>query len=89
MKSFFSFHRKGELPLEYIVIAVILLVVAAVVIWMIINSTKESSESIKQATTAKCDQTVQSIGTDCEVIYGAFPDLKVTEICCKNGTIKT
>ncbi|MEM3154646.1 MAG: hypothetical protein QW165_03730 [Candidatus Woesearchaeota archaeon] len=50
----------------------------------------KSQKGITNVTENTCapDNVLKPIGTDCDIIYATFKDLKPGEICCRKGTVK-
>jgi hypothetical protein len=83
--------RAQGLPLNTIIIAALGLIVLVIIIVLVQTQIQKSGKGVREIQEAKCDSpnTVESLGTDCEVIYGSFANVKTgQQVCCKAGTIK-
>jgi len=84
--------RKGQgLPITAIILILLALIVLVIVVAMVVQKTQKAGEGIKEVEESSCEAaggTPESIGTECDVIYGSFKDTGIDKVCCKKGTIK-
>lgn len=82
--------RAQGLPLNTIILAALGLIVLVIIAVLVQNQITKSNKGIKQIEENVCapDNEAKPFGTDCDVIYASFKDLKVGEICCRKGTAK-
>jgi hypothetical protein len=85
------FSRRAQgLPLNTIILAALGLIVLVIIAFLVQNQITKSSKGIKQIEENMCepDNEIKPIGTDCDIIYASFKDLKTGFICCRKGTVK-
>ncbi len=82
--------RAQGLPLNTIIIAALGLIVLVILAVLVQQQITKSSRGLKNVTENTCtpQNEAKSVGTDCEVIYASFVDLKPGEICCRKGTAR-
>lgn len=83
--------KQGQgLPLNTIILAALGLIVLVIIAFLVQNQITKSSKGIKGIEENMCepDNEVKPIGTDCDIIYASFKDLKTGFICCRKGTVK-
>jgi len=84
--------RKGQgLQINTIILIVLGLLVLAILVVYVQTQVTKGSKGLKAVTENTCtapDYEKTSAGTNCEIVYAIFKDLKPGEICCKAGTIK-
>lgn len=85
------FNRVGQgLPMSTIILAVLGILVLLIVGVMLSQKSSWFGKSSKNITEQQCGprNVVQPIGTDCEVIFGSFKDVRSGELCCRSGTVR-
>jgi hypothetical protein len=83
--------RAQGLPLNTIIIAALGLLVLVIVIVLFQTQITKTGKGLRNVTEATCDapNTVEPVGTDCDVVYGSFANVRTgQQICCKAGTKK-
>jgi len=83
--------KQGQgLPLNTIILAALGLIVLVIIAFLVQNQITKSSKGIKQIAENTCepDNEIKPIGTDCDIIYASFKDLKPGFICCRKDTVK-
>lgn len=79
-------NRLGQgLPLNTIIIAALGLIVLVIIIFLVQQQITKSSRGIANVTENTCEPENERkpVGTDCDVIYASFKDLRPGEICCR------
>lgn len=78
------------LPLNTIILAALGLIVLVIIAVLVQQQIAKGSKGIANVTENTCapENEAKSAGTDCDVIYASFKDLKPGEVCCRRGTIK-
>ena len=83
-------NRVGQgLPISTIIIIAMGLIVLVIIITMVQQRTALFGKGLRQ-TTVDCspENEAKPAGTDCDLIYANFKDLKPGEICCRKGTVE-
>ena len=82
--------RAQGLPLNTIIIAALGLIVLVIIIMVVQTQITKTSKGIRNVSETKCEppNKVQPIGTDCDIIYASFKDIRPGSICCRKGTAK-
>ena len=81
--------RAQGLPLNTIIIALLGLIVLIILVVMVQTQISKTGKGLKNVSEAACSlpNTVKPIGTDCEIIYGSFANVKTgQEVCCRPFT---
>jgi hypothetical protein len=84
-------NRIGQgLPLNTIILIALGLIVLVIIIFLVQQQVTKGGRGLANVTENTCapDNEAKPLGTDCDVIYATFKDLKVGEICCRKGTAK-
>jgi len=80
---------KGQgLQINTIIIIALGLIVLIILIVMVQQRTNLFSAGLKNVSEGgMCapDNKIEPIGTDCDVIYGSFKDVKTGQICCRRA----
>ncbi len=76
------------LPLNMIILAVIGIIVLVIIIVLVQQKTSGFSKGLKNASESTCmpRNEIKSVGTDCDILFGQFTDLKAGDICCRKPT---
>jgi len=82
--------RKAQgLPINTIILlilGVLVLLIISAIVYVQINKTGKEIKGV-QETNCSAPNTVEPIGTDCDVIYGSFKNVPFGQkICCKPKT---
>lgn len=82
--------RAQGLPLNTIILAALGLIVLVIIAVLVQNQIAKSSKGIKGVEENTCapDNEAKPVGTDCDIIFASFKDLKPGEICCRKATAK-
>lgn len=79
---------KGQgLQINTIILIALGLIVLIILIVMVQQRTALFGTGLKEAGEATCapDNDIKPLGTDCDVIYGSFKDVKAGQICCRRA----
>jgi len=84
------FSRKAQgLPINTIILLILGVLVLFVVSAIVYVQVTKTGKEIKGVQEANCSapNTVEPIGTDCDVIYGSFKNVPIGQkVCCKPKT---
>jgi hypothetical protein len=84
-------NRLGQgLPLNTIILIALGLIVLVIIIFLVQQQVTKGGRGLANVTENTCepDNDAKPIGTDCDIIYSSFKDLKPGFICCRKGTAK-
>ncbi len=79
------------LPITTVILAVLGIIVLIIIGVMVSQRSSWFGKTSREVAEQTCSppNDIEPIGTDCEVIYSSFKDVKPGSICCKNGTKRT
>ena len=84
-------NRLGQgLPISTIIIALLGLIVLVILVVLVQTQISKTGKGLKNISEAACSSpnSVEIVGTDCEVIYGSFSNVQTgLQVCCKAGTV--
>ena len=84
-------NRLGQgLPITTIIIAALALIVLVIMGFMVYQRTGKFGEGTREISEQECKRpnTIEPLGTNCEVIYSSFKNVDPDKICCREGTVQ-